>query len=43
MAEHLRGVSIICTKDRLTTRRKNQQAYSKLGGLFPGWCYTYNG
>ena len=36
MAEHLRGVSIICTKDRLTTRRKNQQAYSKLGGCFQG-------
>ena len=36
MSEHLRGVSIICTKDRLTTRRKNQQAYSKLSGCFQG-------
>lgn len=36
MAEQLRGVSIICTKDRLTTRRKNQLAYSKLGGCFQG-------
>ena len=27
MAEHLKGVSIICTKDRLTTRRKNQIAF----------------
>jgi hypothetical protein len=36
MAEHLRGVSIICTKDRLTMRRKNQQAYSKLSGCFQG-------
>ena len=26
MAEKLKGVTIICTKDRLTTRRKNQQA-----------------
>lgn len=36
MSEHLRGVSIICTKDRLTTRRKNQIAYSKLSGCFQG-------
>ena len=36
MAEKLSGVSIICTKDRLTTRRKNQQAYSKLSGCFQG-------
>jgi hypothetical protein len=36
MAEHLKGVSIICTKDRLTTRRKNQIAYSKLAGCFQG-------
>lgn len=36
MADHLSGVSIICTKDRLTTRRNNQVAYSKLGGCFQG-------
>lgn len=36
MAEHLKGVSIICTKDRLTTRRNNQVAYSKLSGCFQG-------
>ena len=36
MAEHTNGVSIICTKDRLTTRRKNQSAYSKLSGCFQG-------
>ena len=36
MAEHTRGVSIICTKDRLTTRKKNQLAYSKLSGCFQG-------
>ena len=36
MAEQIKGVTIICTKDRLTTRRKNQQAYSKLGGCFKG-------
>ena len=36
MADHLSGVSIICTKDRLTTRRKNQVAYSKLAGCFQG-------
>lgn len=36
MSEKLKGVSIICTKDRLTTRRKNQQAYAKLAGCFQG-------
>ena len=36
MAEKLRGVSMICTKDKLTTRRKNQQAYSKLSACFQG-------
>ena len=36
MAENTRGVSIICTKDRLTTRKKNQTAYSKLSGCFQG-------
>lgn len=36
MSEHLKGVSIICTKDRLTTRRKNQVAYSKLSPCFQG-------
>ena len=36
MSEKLKGVTIICTKDRLTTRRKNQQAYSKLSGCFAG-------
>lgn len=36
MAEKLKGVSLICTKDRLTTRRKNQVAYSKLSGCFQG-------
>lgn len=35
MAEK-RGVSIICTKDRLTTRKKNQAAYAKLSGCFQG-------
>jgi len=36
MSEQLRGVSIICTKDKLTTRRKNQQAYAKLSACFQG-------
>jgi len=36
LAEHTKGVSIICTKDRLTTRHKNQAAYAKLSGCFQG-------
>jgi len=36
MAEHTKGVSIICTKDRLTKRKKNQAAYAKLTGCFQG-------
>jgi hypothetical protein len=36
MSDNLRGVTIITTTDRLTKRRKNQQAYSKLGGCFAG-------
>lgn len=36
MAEHLSGVSIICTKDRLTKSKKNQTAYAKLSGCFQG-------
>ena len=36
MAEKTKGVSIICTKDRLTTRKKNQAAYAKLSGCFQG-------
>lgn len=36
MAEHTRGVSIICTKDRLTKSKTNQTAYSKLAGCFQG-------
>lgn len=36
MAEHLKGVTIITTADKLTTRRKNQQAYARLRGCFAG-------
>lgn len=36
MAEHLKGVTLITTTDRLTKRRKNQQAYAKLRGCFAG-------
>ena len=36
MAEHLKGVTIITTTDKLTKRRKNQQAYAKLSGCFQG-------
>jgi hypothetical protein len=36
MAEHLKGVTIITTTDKLTKRKKNQQAYSKLRGCFAG-------
>lgn len=36
MAEHLKGVTIITTADKLTKRRKNQQAYAKLRGCFAG-------
>lgn len=36
MAEHLNGVTIITTADKLTKRRKNQQAYAKLRGCFAG-------
>ena len=36
MAEHLKGVTIVTTTDKLTKRRKNQQAYAKLGGCFAG-------
>tara|TARA_B100000767_G_C19727255_1_gene520035 strand:+ start:633 stop:1205 length:573 start_codon:yes stop_codon:yes gene_type:complete len=36
MAEHLKGVTIITTADKLTKRRKNQQAYAKLSGCFAG-------
>jgi phosphatidylserine/phosphatidylglycerophosphate/cardiolipin synthase-like enzyme len=36
MSEHLKGVTIITTQDKLTKRRKNQQAYSKLRGCFAG-------
>jgi hypothetical protein len=36
MAEHLKGVTIITTADKLTKRRKNQQAYAKLCGCFAG-------
>lgn len=36
MAENLKGVTLITTTDRLTKRRKNQQAYAKLRGCFAG-------
>ncbi len=36
MAEHLKGVTIITTTDKLTKRRNNQQAYAKLSGCFQG-------
>lgn len=36
MAEHLKGVTIITTTDKLTKRRQNQQAYAKLSGCFQG-------
>ena len=36
MAEHLKGVTIVTTTDKLTKRRNNQQAYAKLGGCFAG-------
>jgi phosphatidylserine/phosphatidylglycerophosphate/cardiolipin synthase-like enzyme len=36
MSDHLKGVTIITTSDKLTKRRKNQQAYAKLGGCFAG-------
>ncbi|MDA7838952.1 phospholipase D-like domain-containing protein [bacterium] len=36
MAEHLKGVTIITTTDRLTKRKKNQQAYAQLSGCFQG-------
>jgi len=36
MSEHLTGVTIITTQDKLTKSRKNQQAYSKLRGCFAG-------
>lgn len=36
MADHLSGVTIITTTDKLTKRRKNQQAYAKLSGCFQG-------
>ena len=36
MSEHLNGVTIITTQDKLTKRKKNQQAYSKLNGCFAG-------
>ena len=36
MSEKLKGVTIICTKDRLTTRRNNQVAYSKLSACYKG-------
>lgn len=36
MAEHLAGVTLITTTDKLTRSRKNQQAYAKLGGCFAG-------
>ena len=36
MAEKLKGVTLITTADKLTKRRKNQQAYAKLGGCFAG-------
>jgi len=36
MADHLKGVTIITTTDKLTKRRKNQQAYAKLSGCFAG-------
>lgn len=36
MAEHLNGVTLITTTDKLTKRRKNQQAYAKLRGCFAG-------
>ena len=36
MAEKLNGVTLITTTDRLTKRRKNQQAYAKLRGCFAG-------
>lgn len=36
MAEDLKGVTIITTQDKLTKRRKNQQAYAKLSGCFAG-------
>jgi phosphatidylserine/phosphatidylglycerophosphate/cardiolipin synthase-like enzyme len=36
MAEHLNGVTIITTTDKLTKRKTNQQAYAKLRGCFAG-------
>jgi hypothetical protein len=36
MAEKLKGVTLITTTDKLTKRRKNQQAYAKLRGCFAG-------
>ncbi len=36
LADHTKGVSIICTKDKLTKRRTNQKAYAKLSGCFQG-------
>jgi len=36
MAEKLNGVTLITTTDRLTKRKKNQQAYAKLRGCFAG-------
>ena len=36
MADNLSGVTIITTTDKLTKRRKNQQAYAKLSGCFQG-------
>lgn len=36
MAEKLKGVTLITTADKLTKRRKNQQAYAKLRGCFAG-------
>lgn len=36
MAEHIKGVSIICTKDKLTRTKRNQAAYAKLSGCFQG-------
>jgi hypothetical protein len=32
MSENTKGVSIICTKDKLTKRKTNQRAYAKLSG-----------
>lgn len=36
MSENTKGVSIICTKDKLTKRKTNQRAYAKLSGCFQG-------